>query len=129
MLINKGPLSTTIFVSELKNKKKDEDKVWYHAMLLVGYGKVRPGMKVRLSDDERYMTIPTSSPHIGKTYWIYKNSYGRGSGAEGYHLIIFDDYTHMRSKAYYFTGSVTMPGYKDSNRICARATASKCHYL
>ena len=115
-LISKGPLSTTIFVSELKNKKKD--KVWYHAMLLVGYGKVRPGMKVRLSDDERYMTISASNPHIGKTYWIYKNSYGKGSGVDGYHLIIFDDYTHMNNVAYYFTGDVTTPGYATSNRTC-----------
>lgn len=116
-IINNGPLSTVVLVTNLKNKEKPHN-VWAHEMLLVGYGKVRSGMKVRLSDDERYMTIPTSSPHIGKTYWIYKNSYGRNSGVEGYHLIIFDNYTHMGSKAYYFTGSVTMPGYKDSDRIC-----------
>ena len=87
-------------------------------MLLVGYGKVRPGMKVRLSDDERYMTISASNPHIGKTYWIYKNSYGKGSGVDGYHLIIFNDYSHMDKVAYYFTGDVTTPGYAASNRTC-----------
>ena len=108
-LINRGPLSATVYVWKLN---------WSHAMLLVGYGKIRAGMKVRLSDNTTYMTIPASSPHIGKTYWIYKNSYGEDHAISGYHYLIFDDYSHMGPSAYYFTSNVTTPGYTVSSRIC-----------
>ncbi len=108
-LINQGPLSATVLVWSLN---------WHHTMLLVGYGKIRAGMKVRLSNNTTYITVPTSSPHIGKTYWIYKNSYGEDNAVSGYHYLIFDDYTHMGSYAYYFTGNVTTPGYTTSSRMC-----------
>lgn len=53
---------------------------WGHAMSLVGYGKVREddiimSGNVPFSDVQEVLVVP-GSPDIGKTYWIFKNSWG-----------------------------------------------------
>ena len=53
-----------------------------HAMVLCGYHKINVGDRLYyLKDTTRYwIEIQAGDPLIGKTYWIFKNSWGTGSG-------------------------------------------------
>jgi hypothetical protein len=50
---------------------------WGHAMMLVGYGKVKVGDEIFFvppMDEE--IIVPHGSPYIGQTYWIFEQSWG-----------------------------------------------------
>jgi C1A family cysteine protease len=67
MLIEMGPISGGLYD-------------WSHAMTLVGYKVVEEGDKFYYRDLElqRYwITVEAGDPLIGKTVWIFKNSWGR----------------------------------------------------
>ena len=73
-----------------------------HSMVLVGYGVIHVGDSIRISDGDapgNHIYIPTGSPYVGETYWIFKNSYGKKSGITtdgGYAYILFNDMSMMR---------------------------------
>ena len=70
MLIQNGPLSSGLFN-------------WAHTMVMVGYKVVEVGDQF-FSSSYGSTTIETGNPLIGKTVWIFKNSWGTEFGDEGY---------------------------------------------
>jgi len=75
-IIEKGPLSSVV-------------AAWGHAMSLVGYGTIKAGNQYM--NQNNYSTIfnvPENSPLIGKTYWIFKQSWGSWIGGTPYVYVI-----------------------------------------
>ncbi|WP_320111527.1 PKD domain-containing protein [Draconibacterium orientale] len=78
MLINFGPLSSGVYN-------------WAHTMVMIGYKVVEAGDQF-FSSTYGSTTIEIGDPLIGKTVWIFKNSWGTEFGDAGYIYVDTDLY-------------------------------------
>lgn len=78
-----------------------------HAMVMVGYATIKEGDVISIHTGTGIycnITINSGDPRIGKTYWIFKNSYGTNAYGcnNGYWYILFNNLSNMR-EPYYLT--------------------------
>lgn len=109
-LIHNGPLLASI-----------NNNFYHHAMSLVGYGMITENTKLEYLYDGQasvQMTIPANSPLIGRTYWIFKNSYGTTPSSDGYMYVIFDKLSMLSNVYGYFSGIHSLNGYDDTDVKC-----------
>ena len=99
-----------------------------HAMLLVGYGQLHVGDTIYHwvnSDGTQNgaFTAVSGDPHIGMTYWIYKNSYGNllDEARQGYMYIIHHNYPLSFNYTYYLKPPFTTMNYTDDDVVCEDA--------
>ncbi|WP_157493802.1 PKD domain-containing protein [Draconibacterium sediminis] len=81
MLIQNGPLSSGLYN-------------WAHTMALVGYKVVEVGDQF-FSSSYGFTTIQAGDPLVGKTVWIFKNSWGINFGDAGYVYVDEPDLSNM----------------------------------
>ena len=66
-----------------------------HLMCLCGYGTITEGTHIeyvpQTPSPNIDTIIPANSNLIGKTYWIYKNSFGLNSGINGYLYAVYEN--------------------------------------
>ena len=123
LLISNGP--GVWGFSHEKMSHKDSTKFNVHWMSLCGYGVVT-------SND--YYTYVENNPWgyhthisgndagmIGKTYWIFKDSFGHRKdnifGHNGYRYVIVNDYELMNNRYYYITSPITRRGHSDNEIV------------
>lgn len=119
-LIQYGPL-----LSGYRYRANNESNS--HAMALVGYGTLHAGDTIRFFNSYNqspndFVIIGEDDARIGKTYWIFKNSYGndRYYDHEGFSYILFNDqecFTIPR----YATTPIQSLIYSDDDIICEDA--------
>lgn len=119
-IINHGPLVSGI-----------RSPVWMnHSMVLVGYGVLQAGDTIyhHLWYDfdnmtyvhDKYLTIDEDDPRIGRTYMIYKNSYGLmdSDSNQGYMYVIHNNYSTSLPRTFYLETPVSSMNYLDSDIVC-----------
>lgn len=125
-LIKHGPL-----ISGIRRWVYDPDSTAHkkgHAMLIVGYGQLHVGDTIYHWIDETghengAFTVLEDDPRVGKTYWIYKNSYGLSldEAHQGYMHVIHDNYETSMNVTYYLLPPISTIEYTDSDRVCEDA--------
>ena len=109
-LICNGPLISGFYL--------DEDKG--HAMTMVGYHTIKAGDTISHITTEYNGAgiIPEGDRRIGKTYWVFKNSYGEDFGRNGYMYVLFNSYTSMVAPKYIKTPLYSLI-YSDDDIVCS----------
>jgi len=116
-LINHGPLIASV-----------RSIVWmHHSMVLVGYGTLQAGDTIyhhlwynydtQSYVHDKYLTVEEEDPRIGRTYMVYKNSYGLADGDSnlGYMYIIHNNYNTSLSRTFYLDAPITSMNYSDDD--------------
>lgn len=112
LLINHGPIASSINNGWIR-----------HAMCLCGYGTIYAGTQIEYvpSYGSTFDTIiPAYSNLIGKTYWIYKNSYGLSSGINGYLYAVFEN-DNNRTSTYSLAYPMTVSFLTTNDIVCEDA--------
>ena len=92
-----------------------------HAMALVGYGVIHAGDSISyydVNDGRSVFVVPSNSPYIGETYWIYKDSYGthHAAGHDGYTYILYKNLWCLTESDYINT-PITSINYTDDDIV------------
>lgn len=92
-----------------------------HSMALVGYATLHEGDTIRYfgsygQSPNNFVVIQNGDSRIGKTYWIFKNSYGTNRYYEhkGYAYVLFNDQSCFRTP-YYATMPITSQIYSEGD--------------
>lgn len=126
-LIKHGPLTSAI---HFWGNTSVPDSFYYknHAMTIVGFGKLQIGDTIYhwIEPDgfgNGEFIVREGDPHIGMTYWIYKNSYGENldSARHGYQYYIHYNYNTSVSSTYYILPQITSMNYSDDDIVCEDA--------
>ena len=125
-LIKHGPLSSSIYYWGNTNVP---DSIFekHHAMTIVGYGKLQVGDTVyHWVEDDGFLngafTVSEGDPHIGMTYWIYKDNYVDGEPArQGYRYYIHYNYNKSVTGTYYILPQISSMHYSDNDIVCEDA--------
>lgn len=114
-LIKYGPLTSGFMYNN--------GKYHGHAMTLVGYSTLHEGDTIRFfggysQSPNNFVVIQSGDSRIGKTYWIFKNSYGtnRYYEHEGYAYILFNDQACFRTP-YYAKTPILSQLYSDDDIV------------
>ena len=122
-IINHGPLVSGIRSVAWMN----------HAMVLVGYGVLQPGDTIyhhlgynydtHTYFHDKYFTVDENDPRIGRTYMVYKSSYGLTDNDcnLGYMYVIHNNYNTSLVNTYYLQTPITSLNYSASDVICEDA--------
>ncbi|MDD4759437.1 MAG: C1 family peptidase [Bacteroidaceae bacterium] len=97
----------------------------HHAMAIVGYGTIKEGDSIRVSNDfDGLIHINAGDSRIGLTYWIFKNSYGLHwpwtPEHQGYVYLLFYEQSHMAETCALLT-PIRTTNYSDNDIICEDA--------
>lgn len=118
-LINHGPLVSGIRSIAWMN----------HSMVLVGYGVLQAGDTIyhhlgynydtHTYFHDKYFTIEENDPHIGRTYMIYKSSYGLSDNDTnlGYMYVIHNNYNTSLTRTFYLETPITSLNYSSEDVI------------
>ena len=94
-----------------------------HAMTLVGYSILHEGDTIRYfgsynQSPNNFVVIQSGDSRIGKTYWIFKNSYGTNRYYEhkGYAYVLFNDQSCFNTP-HYAKPPITSQIYSDSDIV------------
>lgn len=117
-LIHCGPLVAGI----------EANNIW-HSMVLVGFGVVQEGDLINQIVNNYCYPLPTiqgGDPRIGRTYWIFKDSYLHDTDnishnpSDGYVYVIFEDCSQMGDINSIKT-PITIPYHTSDNIVCEDA--------
>ena len=135
-IIEHGPLCSSVsywnyrhdsFGNPVLNQFGDTIKDYVnHAMLIVGYGCLELGDTVYYyvhpnGMGDGHHKVREGDPHIGMTYWIYKDNYGDYGPRHGYRYYIHHDYSTSVGNTYYIQPVIQSTNYTDSDVVCEDA--------
>lgn len=119
-IINHGPLVSGI-----------RSIVWMsHAMVLVGYGVLQAGDTIyhhlgynydtQTYFHDKYFTVDENDPRIGRTYMVYKSSYGLTDSDcnLGYMYVIHNNYNTSLTGTFYLETPFTSMNYSAEDIVC-----------
>ena len=95
-----------------------------HVMCLCGYGTITEGTHIAYAPQSASPNVDTiisaGSSLIGKTYWIYKNSYGANNPTEGYLYVVYEN-DNTRSYTRVLSYPVTLSTLTTNDIVCEDA--------